>query len=152
MSICGGILLFMVIKYRQAGIWGAVCLVVGLGLNSLANNIVKIMVTRLRPGQESSLDDVIHLLQDAGTSYSFFSAHSSNSICLALFTTLFFRNKYYGFVIFLWAIIVAYSRIYVGMHYPLDVVVGIMFGLFSGWLTYQVFGRIMEKKGMLHEP
>jgi len=75
------------------------------------------------------LQSSIRILEDCGTHYSFFSAHSSNAFCLAICTALFFKSKYYTIVMLTWATVVAYSRIYVGKHYPLDVICGIAFGI-----------------------
>ncbi|MCC8094860.1 MAG: phosphatase PAP2 family protein, partial [Tannerellaceae bacterium] len=89
----------------------------------------------------------VTFLEETWTSYSFFSGHSSNSFCLAVFTTLYFRNKIYGIAIFAWALAVAYSRIYVGKHYPLDVIVGILFGFLTGWLYYWFYKKYTSSKG-----
>lgn len=120
----------------------ALSLVLSVGLTLLLNNLVKWIIMRPRPGHEELLKELINQLEDPGNSSSFFSAHSSSSFCLAIFSTLFFRNKLYGVVIFAWAMAVAYSRIYVGKHYPLDVLVGILFGLAMGWGAYRLYKRI----------
>lgn len=147
--VCLGIIAFMIIRDRRVGLIASFFLLLGVGLNSLVNNLIKLIFMRPRPGNEPLLEDLFHQLEDAGTSYSFFSAHSSNSICLALFTALYIRNKYYSICIFAWAFAVAYSRIYVGKHYPLDVIVGIMFGFFSGWFAHWLYTRYSKKNERL---
>lgn len=147
--VCLSVIIYMVYKNRSHGLLASFFMLLGVGVNSLINSIVKFMIMRPRPGQEIHLQDIIRQLEDAGTSYSFFSAHSSNSICLALFVTLYFRNKYLGIVMFVWAIVVAYSRIYVGKHYPIDVVCGILFGILTGWLSYWTYRRYCEQKGLI---
>ncbi|MDU1903506.1 MAG: phosphatase PAP2 family protein [Dysgonomonas sp.] len=149
--VCLGIILFIIYKDRMKGTAASFFLLLGVGINSLVNNLIKVMFMRPRPGNEPLLDEIIHQLEDAGTSYSFFSAHSSNSICLALFTTLYFRNKYYGIFIFAWAFTVAYSRIYVGKHYPLDVICGILFGFFTGWFGFWLYKNYDKRKNGLLE-
>lgn len=147
--VCLTVIIFVIYKDRLLGLRAAFFLLLGLGINSLTNNLIKLLFMRPRPGHEPLLQDIIHQLEDAGTHYSFFSAHSSNSICLALFTTLYFRNKYYGIIIFTWALVVAYSRIYVGKHYPLDVICGILFGIFTGWFAYWMYDSYCKRKGYL---
>lgn len=144
--ICGAIIVFMVYRDRVWGKRAAVFMLFGIVVNSVTNNIIKLLIMRPRPINQPDLKDILHQLGDPDNHYSFFSAHSSNSICLALFTTLYFRNKYYGIVIFAWAMAVAYSRIYVGMHYPLDIVCGILFGLFTGWFSDWFYQRYRHRK------
>lgn len=140
--VCFVIILVMVFKDRIRGKFAAMFLVLGVGANLLLNNLIKLVIMRPRPGHEDSLKDIINQLEEAGTSYSFFSAHSSSSMCIAMFSALYFKNKLYSIVAFAWAIAVAYSRIYVGKHYPLDVIVGILFGLLIGWLAYWAYKKM----------
>lgn len=133
---------------RYAGLRVVSFLLLGLVMNSVTNNLIKLIIKRPRPGSDPTISDAIRQLEDIGSTSSFFSAHSSNSICLALFSALYFRNKYYGIVAFAWAMAVAYSRIYVGKHYPLDIICGIMFGFITGWFSYWLYKRYCEKKGI----
>lgn len=144
--ICVAIMVFMIYRDRIWGQRAAVFMLLGVAMNSITNNIIKILIMRPRPSNEPDLKDIIHQLGDPDNHYSFFSAHSSNSICLALFTTLYFRNKYYGIVIFAWAMTVAYSRIYVGRHYPIDIICGILFGLLSGWFSDWLYQKYRNKR------
>jgi len=147
-AICIALIIYLIYTDKVSGIRTSFFMLLGIGFNSLINNLIKIIIMRPRPGNEESLKDIMRHLEEAGTSYSFFSAHSSNSICLAMFTTLYFRNKYYGFIAFAWAMTVAYSRIYVGKHYPLDVMCGILFGLITGWFSYWLYCSYCRRKDM----
>ncbi len=146
--VCIFVIVYMIYDNKSMGKRAAFFMLLGVGINSLVNNIIKFFIMRPRPGNEESIQDIIRQLENAGNSYSFFSAHSSNSICLALFTTLYIRNKYYGIVIFAWAMTVAYSRIYVGKHYPLDVICGILFGLITGWFAFWLYRNYCRKKNL----
>ena len=144
--VCTSIIVFMVYRDRIWGQRAAVFMLLGVAINSITNNIIKILIMRPRPSNELDLQDIIHQLGDPDNHYSFFSAHSSNSICLALFSTLYFKNKYYGIVIFAWAMTVAYSRIYVGRHYPIDIVCGILFGILTGWFSDWLYQKYRHKR------
>lgn len=147
---CVAVVVFMIYKNRAWGKWAALFMMGGVAVNSIVNNVLKVIVMRPRPGHDPIIRELMHQLEDPGTNYSFFSAHSSNSVCLALFSALYFKNKYYSFVAFLWTIFIAYSRIYVGKHYPLDVICGLLFGLLTGYLSYWTYKRFYEKRTKLY--
>lgn len=140
------VIAFMIFKRHKTGLWASLFLALSVGMNFLVNHIVKIIVLRPRPIHEEAFQDVIHAITGYESSYSFFSAHSSNSFCLAIFSSLFLRSKYYTFTISVWATVVAYSRIYVGKHYPFDVLCGLLFGILMGVLGYRLFDKFREKK------
>jgi len=105
-------------------------------------NLFKFTFERLRPcAQEGVLE---HIRQSECWGYGFFSGHSSNSMATAIFTGLMLRPLYKNLIYFMivWSIVVAYSRIYLGLHYPLDIVCGLTFGVLSGYLFYNVFKRL----------
>ncbi len=135
---------FMVYKRQRHGAIASLFLIAGVAANSLLNQIVKFIIMRPRPGNNPLLEGLFNQLEATGTSYSFFSAHSSTSMCLAMFSALYIKNATYSTLVFVWAFLVAYSRIYVGKHYPLDVVVGILFGMLVGWLTYRLYNKEFE--------
>lgn len=146
---CIALIAFMIYRDRRWGKWAALFMMIGVGMNSLANNLLKLVVMRPRPGHNPLFQDVIHQLEDPGITYSFFSAHSSNSVCLALFSALYFKNKYYSILAFAWAMSIAYSRIYVGKHYPLDVLFGLAFGVLTGGISYWYYKRFHRRKSAL---
>lgn len=140
------ILLFIIFKNRIHGKAAAGFLIAGVACNLIINNLIKLMIMRPRPGHTEILEGFFNQLEEISRGYSFFSAHSSVSMCVAMFTSLYFKNKAYGIIIFLWAFGVAYSRIYVGNHFPLDVIIGILFGLMIGWITYRFYSQFAGKK------
>lgn len=102
---------------------------------------------RLRPSQEPGLEATIRLLEGKGGLYGFLSSHATNVFGISTFIYLVLRKKYGRKLIplFVWAAFVAYSRIYVGKHYPLDVVCGSILGVSIGYFVYFIFRKIPVK-------
>jgi undecaprenyl-diphosphatase len=109
-------------------------------------NLIKNAVQRLRPCNNEAIMGTIRIVKSSET-FSFFSGHATNSMAVATFLFLLFKSKfkYLGFL-FLWPLVFAYSRIYLGLHYPLDIISGYIFGAFSGFLFYKLYGFFQYKK------
>ena len=112
-------------------------------------NIVKDLTQRLRPCR---LDDLQTLLRDIDIrcgKYGFFSAHAANSISVTIFIINCVDESVKKFlkpVLILWVMIFSYSRIYLGVHYPLDTVFGLSFGIFSGFLFKYLYNYFISVK------
>jgi undecaprenyl-diphosphatase len=119
-------------------------------------NLVKNFFQRARPVNNADLAALIRAVQRGG-SYSFFSGHASNSMAVAVFLFLILRRyiKYMG-LLFIWPLIFAYSRIYLGLHYPLDIFCGYLYGAITGLLMFQLYrfarNRIFPEKENLDYP
>ena len=103
-------------------------------------NLFKDSFQRLRPCYDEAVKDSIRLVKDnCGGKYGFFSAHASNSFSLAIFFGLLFRNRirYIILITLVYASFISYSRIYLGVHFPIDIIFGILFGLFTGFSIYK---------------
>jgi undecaprenyl-diphosphatase len=108
-----------------------------LTLTDQTTNLVKDHFHRLRPGNNPKLEHLMRIVQRRN-SFSFFSGHAANSMSAAVFLYLVMKPylKYMGFI-FLWPLIFAYSRIYLGLHYPLDIMCGYVWGTITGILVFQ---------------
>ncbi len=105
---------------------------------------------RLRPSHQPLLEGKVHLLMDhngnfyKGGSFGFFSSHAANYFAIAIFYITLMRPMRSLFVMLtiLWASLIAYSRVYLGVHYPGDILAGALFGSCVGWLMARLFLRI----------
>ena len=108
-------------------------------------NLFKSGFQRLRPCAQEGVVELLRLGDCSG--FGFFSGHSSNSMAAAVFTILMLRSSYkkYIFLMIPWSMMVGYSRIYVGKHYPLDVLCGWLFGVFAGYLFFTLFQFLNQR-------
>lgn len=108
-------------------------------------NLVKNGFQRLRPCNNPEIKDVIRVVISRD-SFSFFSGHAANSIASTMFIFLIIR-KYYNhtYLLFLFPLIFAYSRIYLGLHFPLDILSGYVFGVINGVIFYKLYDIFMKK-------
>ena len=114
--------------------------------DQLANLFKYILFERPRPCRVEPLQDQMRMVADGCGRFGYFSAHAASSMAVAVFVGLLLR-KYYTylpFALLFWAVIIAYSRIYVGVHYPLDIITGMFFGGMIGWLFYKVWKKVAE--------
>ena len=102
-------------------------------------NLVKSIALRLRPNNTPELADVIRILQEP-TNYSFFSGHSSTSFAATTFVVLVLTQKTkWIYLAYIWPIIFVMSRIYVGVHYPGDIIVGMIVGIIFAIVFYKLY-------------
>ena len=147
-------LLLLYLTYRHFG-WkktGIVLVAIALLITCTdqLSNFFKYGVGRLRPCHDPEVSGVMRLVKSyCGGQFGYFSAHAANSFGPAIFFTVLFRNKvkYISQVLIIWACFVAYSRIYIGVHYPLDVLTGALVGSLFGWLFAKLAIFAFQKIG-----
>lgn len=110
-------------------------------------NVFKRFFERPRPCGEDGLINQMRFIAVRCGKYGFFSGHSSNSMAAAVFAGLMLRPYYKNliFILLFWSAVVAYSRIYVGVHYPLDIFCGLAFGAISGFLFYKFAKYLLNR-------
>ena len=121
-----------------------ILLFVALGITASDQiaNIFKFGFERLRPCHDPSLEDLLREVK-CGGKFGFYSAHSSNSFFVATYLTILLgkKIKQLPYFLFVWAAIVAYSRVYLGMHFPGDIIIGAIMGI----LLALFFGTLAKK-------
>jgi undecaprenyl-diphosphatase len=132
--------IFLVVKKYRKKFWiPVVVAIICFALTDQSSNIVKKSVERYRPSHNIEIADRVHIVDNyRGGQYGFFSGHAANSFGLALISLLFLKNKKWTVFVLIWAAIVSYSRIYIGVHYPSDIVVGTFSGLTIAYLIYRL--------------
>ncbi len=106
-------------------------------------HFTKIYVERLRPNNVAEINGLIRILHSP-TDFSFFSGHAASSFSLTVLIYLFLRKKTaWVLLFFIWPLLFALSRIYVGVHYPLDIIVGALVGTVSGVIFYKLYNRFI---------
>jgi len=139
-------IVLLVLTYMQLGLRKTLVVLLTIAFLILVTdqlaNFFKYGVQRLRPCYDQDVSTVMRLVKNScGGRFGYFSAHAANSFALASFFTFLLKSKfrYVGLLLFLWAGIVAYSRIYIGVHFPLDVLTGAVIGLGMSWLFAKLY-------------
>ena len=136
------IALFLIIKYKKKGLIILLALLVTVGISDyISSSIIKEAVGRLRPCNSLQY---VHLLVPCGPGKSFPSSHAVNNFALATVFTYYFKK--YAWVFYTIAGLIAFSRISVGVHYPLDVIGGSLIGAIIGYGIVMLFARVIFKK------
>lgn len=147
--------LYLLLIYWAVKQYGKRCWLVFLTIgfvvlfcDQLASSVCKPVFQRLRPCYNADFQNLIYLPKGlAGGKYGFVSSHAANTFGIATFLTPIFRRyrPWTAIVLFLWAFLSSYSRIYIGYHYPGDILCGAILGALIGLLFWKVF-QIVQRK------
>ncbi len=135
------ILISLGIKYKRKFLVILLFIIAAIALSDQVSvHLFKNVVHRLRPCHEPFLEGLVHLPDGrCGGLYGFVSSHAANSFNVALLSLLLLRKRWFTIAIILWALTVGYSRIYMGVHYPGDVICGSILGILIGWGIYELY-------------
>ena len=114
--------------------------------DQVSSGLIKHLVERLRPTHDPSLESMVHVINGyRGGLYGFVSSHAANSFAVATLLALVMRHRVVTLSMFTWALLQCYSRVYLGVHYPGDILGGIIVGVLAGWLVWQLM-RWIERR------
>lgn len=145
------ILSFYYKKTKQT-LWILIFVTLMITFTDQMANAFKYGFERLRPCHNPLINNQLRFFH-CGGKFGYFSAHAGNSFAIAIFFGLLLR-KYIPFIPYFlcgWAMIVSYSRIYLGVHYPLDILTGILLGSISGYGFYKLFQQFNLQKIKINE-
>ena len=143
-------LLYLVVKNNET--MGQIFLIMGCCAlcffitEFVTEGLVKPAVARPRPCNDPEWMYQVHIFNDRrATDYSFFSAHAANTFGIATFFCLLVRDRVFSWLMVTWSLVNCYTRLYLAMHYPSDVAVGLLFGALAGTVVYLLYWGIYRQ-------
>ena len=116
--------------------------------DQISSTFLKQYFARYRPCNNLEIGPLVHKVYDrCGGGFSFVSGHATNYFGLSLLTALFLKNRWASILLLFWAALIAYSRVYLGVHYPADVSCGALLGLTIGGSIYLLNTWAVQKSG-----
>ncbi len=140
-------------KGWKKGAWLILMVVMAIVLSDQSSvHLFKNIIQRLRPSHNPELEGALHFVNGyRGGKFGFISSHASNSFAVATLISLVIRVRWFSMILFLWAGLVSISRVYLGVHYPSDIIAGAIWGGLIAWFLAWIYKKylVKESKGTL---
>ncbi len=150
------LLVFVLVNFKVKGIWWVVFFLVTVALTDMVGNYVfKQGFERPRPCRDPEMFDHVRLvLKECGGGYSFVSNHAANHFGMAVFFFISFRHRFpkWAWAGIAWAALIAFAQVYIGVHFPLDVIAGALLGVALGITTGTFFNKRFGFAIFEHQP
>lgn len=132
------IIYYFIKNYRVKSVLILIMLILTVLASDQISVLLKESIQRLRPVHDPAIEHLAHNVLRKGGLYGFVSSHAANAFAILVFSARIFRNKNYWILMVFWALLISYSRIYSGVHYPLDVIGGALLGWLLGWAFHKL--------------
>lgn len=152
------IALFYVVLKSNKTVHGILMVVAAAGLcvlfaGTIDDTIVKPLVARWRPGRDPEIGLLVDTVDGyRGGNYGFFSAHAANTFSLAMFFSLLMRQRLFVIAMVCWSLTNCYTRLYLGVHYPGDITVGLIWGTLVGYGVYRIYRLMLRRVALRINP
>jgi len=131
---------------RHAMLVLAMLVLAVLVADQVSSGLIKHLVERLRPTHDPSLESMVHVINGyRGGLYGFVSSHAANFFAVSTLLCFVMRHRWVTLSLFTWALLQCYSRMYLGVHYPGDILGGIIVGMLAGWLVWCLMRWIQRR-------
>jgi undecaprenyl-diphosphatase len=140
--------LFMVSKYKLTGLYIILTVILALGLSdNISSQLIKPLIHRDRPCNDATISAQFTPIAECGNGYSFTSSHAANHFAIAFTLCLFFykKHKWVLLVGIIWATSIAFAQVYVGLHYPLDILGGAALGMGIAFFIHWLINKYLAK-------
>lgn len=141
------LIIYVIVKtFKKNSIYILILIGLSITVSDQFSGLIKNSVERLRPSNDPLLSNLVHIVNGyRGGTFGFFSSHASNSFTIAIIAAMLFKNRMFTILIFTWAILISYTRIYLGLHYPGDILTGWLWGALIGFGFYRLMIFIQQR-------
>ena len=148
------IVVFCIRNYGKKGVLVVLFILITFGVADSSSNFIKKSVQRVRPCNDIEFKDEINARIGCGGSYSFTSSHAANHFAIALFLIMVFYRRWKPILWLgvVWAGVISFAQVYVGVHYPLDVIAGMLLGTVVGCLVGLCFRFLQPEFALAKVP